>query len=75
MDAYKNVMDMMGGDLKVPERRKDKRNVREVIEHVNKFLEAEFRKPCRICGKEVLMPKDHDLCLNHTPINEGGNFI
>ena len=48
--------------------------VRNLINRTEQLIERSLRGKCRICGKTVLMPDNHKLCLDHTPINEGGNY-
>ena len=73
MDAYKNVMDMMGGNSNLPDRRKNQ-PLREVFDKLNNMFYRELQQPCLRCHRIVMMPKGHALCLDCTPVSEGGNY-
>ena len=47
--------------------------VRGLIDRTEQLIEKSLKGKCRLCGKtDIYTPKG--LCLDCTPINEGGNY-
>ena len=69
-DSYKNVMSIMGGNLKVPDRRKNK-PLREVFDRLQDMFYQEMKTTCK-CGRVVYAPRG--LCISCSPKSEGGNY-
>ena len=67
MDAYKNVMSMMGGNLKVSDRRKNK-PLREVFDRLQDMFYQELKSNCHKCNRLAYCPKG--LCIDCSPKEE-----